>query len=105
MNNEGGQKHGEEKSRLIDYLSTHMAKRDVGDRGCQSIKRPRSDLERPERKYAALGTELGHSVILSSTPLGETPFGRTACTAYRNVVTPCRLHSTAEGRMATRFTK
>ena len=88
---------------ITAWVSTHMAKRDVGDRGCQTIKRPRSDLERPEGKYAALGTELGHSVILPSTPLGETPFGRSVCTAYRNVVTRCRFHSTAEGRIAIRF--
>ena len=87
----------------IDHLSAHMAKRDVGDRGCQSIERPRSDLERPERKYAALGTELGHSVILSSRLRGETPFERTACTGDRNDVTRCRFHSTAQGRTATRL--
>src|SRR5277367_4768428 len=96
MNNEAGQKHSEEKSRLIDHLSPHMAKRDVGDRSCQSIKRPRPDLEWPERKYAALETELGHSVILSRAPLREAPFGRTSCTAHRKVVPPCRFHSTAE---------
>src|ERR1700722_16085292 len=96
MNNEAGQKHCEEKSRLIDHLSPHMAKRDVGDRSCQSIKRPRPDLEWPERKDAALESELVHSVILSSTPLLEKPFGPTSCTAHRKVVTPCRFHSTAE---------
>ncbi len=68
-----------------------MAKRDVGDRCSQSIKRPRPDLKRPERRYAALNTELGHSVILSSTPLPETPFWRTSCTAHRKVLTPHRF--------------
>src|SRR5580698_2852628 len=102
MNNEAGQKHCEEKSRLIDHLSPHMAKRDAGDRSCQSIKRPRPDLERPERRYAALKTELGHSVIVSSTPLPETPFRRTSCTAHRKVVTPRRFHSTAEAASGLR---
>src|ERR1700733_5154029 len=68
-----------------------MAKRDVGDRSCQSIERPRPNLEWPERRYAALETGLGHRVILSSAPLLETPSGRTPCTVHRKVATPRRF--------------
>src|SRR5580698_8437318 len=45
-----------------------MAKWDVGEGCCQSIKYPSSELEGPERRRAALKSSLGHALILSSKP-------------------------------------
>src|SRR5437763_306903 len=66
MDNEAGQKGRAEKSRLVHHRTQHVAKRDVGDRGRQSIERPGSDLERPKRRHAALAIGLGHRVIIWS---------------------------------------
>jgi hypothetical protein len=43
-----------------------MAKWDIGEGCCQSIEQPSSELEGPERRRTALGSNLGHVVILSS---------------------------------------
>ena len=81
------------KSRLVNHLLPHVAKRDVGDRGRQSIERPCSDLERPKRRYAALEVKLGHRVIIWSALFSGAPFGRTPCTTHRKFVTPRRFRS------------
>jgi hypothetical protein len=57
-----------------------MAKWDVFDGGCQSIKRPSADLEGPKRRCAALESNLGHESILATAFFRQNRLPQISCT-------------------------
>jgi len=66
IQDEAGQERGTKEGGLVIHRFAHMAKWDVGDGGCKTIKRPSADLERPKSGCAALKGNLVHTAILTT---------------------------------------